>query len=99
MSVTWVWGMTPPGVERDAGEGVQRGLEVEVTLLEIVESLRDEGVEQRGRVATLRRCRLPWHERWVCSARPYPKRYGPSTGVRIDEADDGYAAIWSLTRH
>ena len=52
-------GVTLPGVERDAGEGVKRGFEVELPCVEIVEGLCDEGVEQRGRVATLRRCRLP----------------------------------------
>ena len=48
-----------PGVERNAGEGVERALEVEAALVKIIEGLRDEGVEQRGGIATLRRCRLP----------------------------------------
>lgn len=52
-------GMALAGVECNAGEGVERGFEVEVPFLQIIESLRDEGVEQRGGVAPLRRCRLP----------------------------------------
>jgi len=48
-----------PSVERNAGKGVERAFQVEAALVQIIEGLRDEGVEQRGGITTLRRCRLP----------------------------------------